>query len=173
MAKANSAGTSTGNVPDGDFEDGIRPDNTTVARKASALELPEGVKLKDMSLADLQALISFGDAAEVLESDQFGPVLTDKDVLVGTPFLLVEWEENPGDFGDTFVTLKVITMDGRRFIVNDGSSGISQQLKLTTEKTGRTVGMSCRKGLRKSEYVYTNDHGAEIPATTYYIDTSL
>lgn len=136
-------------------------------------EKARNLRLKEMSLNELQKEFQFVDASELLETEQFGPILKDKSVLVGTPFLIVEWFFYPGDFGEDFVSMKVVTMDGRKFIVNDGSTGITAQLRATSEKRNVYGGMACRKGLRVSEYTYTNDKGVEVPAATFYIDNSL
>src|SRR5690242_7517673 len=54
-------------------------------------------------------------------------LLANKDTLVDTPLILLGWRFNPGDFGE-FVTMMVVTKDGRKFVVNDGGTGICQQL---------------------------------------------
>src|SRR3546814_1618099 len=72
-------------------------------------------------------------------------------------FIALAWRFNPCDFGE-FVTMMVVTEDGRKFIVNDGGSGICQQLALFTNATGRHGGMLVENGLtRRSE-----EHKSEL-----------
>lgn len=87
----------------------------------------------------------------------------DKDKLLGIPFLAISWSFNLGDFGP-FVSINVITDKGDKYVINDGSTGIRDQLVAFTDQSGRQTGLLCRKGLRKSEY--DNEHGHGV---TYYI----
>lgn len=98
-------------------------------------------------------------------------LLENKDSLIGTPMILVSWDFHMGDHGE-FVAAKVVTKDGRKFIVNDGSSGLRDQLMGFTAKKNQRGGLLCAKGLRRSDYKYTDEDGKEKPATTYYLDTS-
>jgi predicted Zn-dependent protease with MMP-like domain len=105
-------------------------------------------------------------------------LLANKDTLIDQKFIALAWRFNPGDFGE-FVTMMVVTEDGRKFIVNDGGSGICQQLALFTNATGRHGGMLDENGLTRSDYEY-EDHSVldsegnptKRPASTYYINTS-
>ena len=133
--------------------------------------LPASSELRTMSPADiLAALGPVGDAADVLESDQFGPILDNKDRLIGVPIYVIGWEFHDGDFG-RFVTMMVMTKAGDKFLVNDGSTGIAAQLQETEEAKG-VVPFLARNGLRRSDYEKEID-GKASQATTYYIDTSL
>ena len=98
--------------------------------------------------------------------------------LVGVPCIFLFWNFNTeGKFG-TFVSAHVVTLDGAgqvkdKFIINDGSTGIRQQLEEYTERTGESRGMFVPNGLRASDYTYTDpDDGKDKPATTFYIDTA-
>ena len=105
-------------------------------------------------------------------------LLADKDTLIDTPFIALGWRFNPGDYGE-FCTMMVVTEDGRKFIVNDGSTGICQQLATYTNATGRHGGMLVALGLTRSDYEY-EDHSmldsegnpTKRPAHTYYLNTS-
>lgn len=133
--------------------------------------------LRQMTFQDI--LESFGgsaaQASAVIESDQFGAVMTkeQKASLVGQPLMIVKWSFHPGDFGE-FVSCWIVTRNDQKFILNDGSTGIYAQLKGVTENTGRDAMLACPKGLRVSKYTYTDQRtGEERPAETYYVDVSL
>lgn len=128
------------------------------------------------------------DVSEVL-GDGFA-VLKDNKRLVGVPLLFLEWNFYPGKFGSNFVACRVIARNdngsAQKYIINDGSTGIAEQLAAYTKDTGRTGGLGARHGLRASDYIYcgqceravdpktdaqhAKDH---IPAATYYIDTAV
>lgn len=126
--------------------------------------------------ADAASIASMDDALRLLGGDvvttfsESGEwdVVEDKSHLVGVPFVGLRWRFNKGDAGE-FVSMEVVTEDGRRLIVNDGSTGIYQQLLRLTTETGRTAGIACKKGLRRSDYTYTDEKGTERPATTFYL----
>lgn len=132
------------------------------------------LSLKDASFANL--LDTFGvvsaEQDEALGSDQFGPIMEDKSKLIGTPFLLLHWQFNRGDAGE-FVTMFIVTPDNARFIVNDGSTGIRDQLLSLSGNKGLNGGVFCKHGLRKSEYDKVLDNGQTVHGITYYIDTKL
>jgi hypothetical protein len=136
--------------------------------------------------SDLQGISTFDDALALLRetygntgiiaADEvigsgFG-LLTNKDLLVGVPFVILKWQFYPGKFTSEFSTCMVVTTDGRKYLVNDGGTGICKQLTELTAETGRQGGLVARKGLSRSDYTYTDERGEESPATTYYIDTS-
>ncbi len=102
-------------------------------------------------------------------------LLDNKATLVGAPSMFLSWTFNNGDFGE-FVSAHVVARNesggGRKVIINDGSTGIYQQLRDYTDRTGRQGGLFVRKGLRQSVYDYTDDKGNKRPATTFYLDTS-
>lgn len=158
---------------DDDFND-PNPDADTSEKvpMVRAVALPDSRTLRDMTPGEiLAALGDIGDASEVVETDQFGPILDDKDKLVAVPFIVIDWEFHKGDFGE-FVTVKVMTFAGDKFLLNDGSTGIAAQLRETYDEKGAVVPFRCMKGLRRSDYEKVVD-GKTIPASTYYIDTAL
>lgn len=96
--------------------------------------------------------------------------------LVGVPLLFVFWQFNNGDQG-VFVSTHVVQVDmmGKlvgKYIINDGSTGICQQLRDYTEHTQSFKGLFAPKGLRASDYDFTDEQGNTSKATTFYIDTS-
>lgn len=98
--------------------------------------------------------------------------------LVGVPVLFLFWTFNKGTQGSAeFVSAHVVQTDNLgnvvgKFIINDGSTGIYQQLKDFTARTGQSKGLYAARGLRASDYTFTNDAGQDQDATTFYIDTS-
>ena len=106
-------------------------------------------------------------------------LVKDKNVFVGKPIMFLEWRFNEGDQGE-FVSARVICQEQNgiaRYILNDGSTGIYQQLKELSESRNVYGGLAVRNGLRRSDYTYDeiDDKTGEVkqkPATTFYIDTS-
>lgn len=145
----------------------------------------------DYDSADLVAIESWDDVASLMErhgvevefadkvlGDGFSVLSTeDKAQLVGKPMMLLEWRFNDGAQGE-FVSARAIVKTGdlptdiRKIIVNDGSTGIKEQLKKFTAQTGKQAGLLIRRGFRVSEYMYEDDNGVQRPAKTYYIDAS-
>ena len=139
----------------------------------------------NFEVEELAGIVSFDDALKLVQakigeeniavaSAEIGDgfkLLENKDQLCGVAFIAVTWDFHMGDHGE-FASMKVVTKDGLKFIVNDGSSGIRDQLMGYSKKKKVQGGLFCEKGLRRSDYKYTDEHGQENPATTYYLDTS-
>lgn len=133
---------------------------------------------------DLRAITSFDDAVKLLgdtpitDSADLGNGFTvlrknDKRRLVGVPFLILSVDFLPGDFGKDFASMMIVTKGGEKLIVNDGSTGIADQLlQLRARINGPMRGIVCKHGLRVSDYEYEDTDGMRIPASTYYLDTS-
>lgn len=138
-------------------------------------------ELRGASWDELIALTEqrFGasDAADQVMGDGFTVLATeDKAMLCGMPLFLMEWNFNDGDMG-RFVSVRCLAkLPGGvvgKYIINDGSTGVMEQLAKYTKKTQRMGGLLVRKGLRRSDYTYEDPAtGESRPATTYYIDTS-
>lgn len=141
------------------------------------------------SAAQLRDLQSFEDAQKLIEGELGGAVVqaadvlgdgfelfTEKDKLIGLPLIFVTWQFSPGKYGEDFCTARVMAQFGkndvRKYIINDGSTGICAQLREMTDKNAGAKMLFAPKGLRKSEYEYTESDGSRKPATTHYIDTS-
>lgn len=129
----------------------------------------------------LAAITSFADAMALIESagieihstEEYGDgfkLLTtaDKTQLVGVPFVVLGIKFAEGDYGDDFAIIHLVTEDGRKCIITDGSTGIRAQAKRYAEK-GITAGLLVPRGLVQSDYTYLNDKGVETPATTFYL----
>lgn len=96
--------------------------------------------------------------------------------LCGVPLLILMWNFSQGDMGE-FVSAHVVSLDptGKvtgKYVINDGSTGVYRQLKDWTERTGERQGLHVPRGLRASDYTFTDTDGVEKPATTFYIDTA-
>lgn len=125
-----------------------------------------------------------GDGFRVASED-------DKRRLIGVPLFLLEWHWNDGDFGQ-FVSVVAIAQgengQATKWILNDGSTGIRDQLADFETKYNRNGGLSVRNGLRVSDYNTDLDTGAPISKKelieyvkagkkvgkghTFYLDTS-
>lgn len=118
----------------------------------------------------------FADAMAIAEglygevksfADELGTgfsILDDKSVLVGKTCLFLVWRVHPGKFG-SFVSAAVVTPDGGRYIVNDGSTGLGAQLKSFTQSDGKTGGYVSKKGLRSSTYATCDACGSPRDST--------
>ena len=113
----------------------------------------------------------FGDGFSVLETK-------DKVQLVNVPFVILGMRFSTGDNGD-FVIIHLVTKDGRKLILTDGSTGIySQAVKYNSK--GISAGLYVPKGLIKSDLRYDEKSGKVVrpsepgydeakAATTYYL----
>ncbi len=101
----------------------------------------------------------------------------DKAKLVGVRFLIMSWQYNEGDQGE-FVSANIVTKDGDRFVLNDGSTGILRQLRqLEARRREEAPGLPdaiyrtnlmAENGLRASDYD-VEINGKVTRATTYYL----
>jgi len=90
--------------------------------------------------------------------------LKDKNVLVGTPFLILDWRFIEDEKSKReYVNVLIMGANGSKARFNDGGEGVYAQLKKVQEECGK-VGLEVKGGLRRSDY--TNEHGA---GTTYYL----
>jgi hypothetical protein len=130
----------------------------------------ESVLSRIKSFEDAIAALQAGGASLVDVADYgTGFDVTDKAALVDVPFVIVNMRMyEDGQFGE-FAILFLVTEDGRKCIINDGSTGIRQQVK-TMINEGVTGGVLVRKGLSRSDYKYVDDKGKETPATTFYLN---
>lgn len=135
------------------------------------------------SVEELRSITSFEDAVDLavakigaeapIASEELGDGFAllesrEKDLLIGRDMILLDWSFSAGDFDKEFVTVRLVTRDGGRYIINDGSTGICDQLREYSDRTGRYSVLRVEKGLRKSEY--KNEFSEH--AVTYYLDTS-
>ena len=137
----------------------------------------EDAHLKNIgSIEDAIALLNaMSVPGDNIEDYGTGFRVVEKDSLIKTPMVLLEWNFHKGDHGP-FVSIAAVTADGRKVVVNDGSTGILKQLTdITAERlaSGRPYaqqGLNCPSGLRASDFKYTDEKtGDEKDARTYYL----
>lgn len=148
-----------------------------MAGKDIARKGPSSAQLSDIGSFDDALKLAremYGEAAVVAAADVIGDgfrLLDNKDQLIEVPFLALAWDFHQGDHGE-FVSVKVVTRDGLKFVLNDGSTGIRDQLMQYSADKSQYGGLFCMKGLRRSDYTFEDENGEEKAARTYYIDTS-
>jgi len=123
----------------------------------------------------------YGDGFEVLDEKEKGQ-------LVNQPFVILASSLNPdGEYGE-YISLRIMTKDGRKLVLNDGSTGIKDQAKFIMNERPTLAGLVCAKGLRSSDFSFCENcktvgkrgaaqcsscgHSPMKPATTYYLDVS-
>lgn len=140
--------------------------------------------LRELSSFDAAIALATAAHGDMLDaSDELGDGFTllgkdDKGRLENVPMLLLEWAFRPGDFGTPFVSVRVAARqsDGSvgKYIINDGSTGIAEQLARFTKKTGKMGNLLVKGGLRKSEYDKELPDGKggtyTTHATTWYLN---
>ena len=122
---------------------------------------------KDMGITP-ESMSDYGTGFEVVK---------DKSTLVGVPFMILEWRFNKSDHADDkpFVSAAAVTRDGRKIVINDGGSGICDQLIMVTglrkmsDHPQPQAGLMVQQGLTRSDYEYTDEKGKTAKATTYYL----
>jgi hypothetical protein len=134
---------------------------------------------------ELRNVESFADLAKLMQdkevqSTDVSTVLGDgftllstaeKRQLIKVPLAVVSWTFAQGDNGE-FVSLRVITKTNQKVIINDGSTGIRDQVKDLVQRGIKPV-VWVAKGLRVSEYDYEDEKTGEMKrAQTFYLDTS-
>ena len=133
-------------------------------RNLNPNNLFDAITAKNVEVIDAQTVLGTGF-----------DVLDDKEKLIDVPFYIVDWHESEGDNG-SFTSLLVLTQD-KKLVVNDGGSGIPNQIK-TLAATSANAVIFVAKGLRKSVFYYNPDNVEEksrdaLPgfkkATTYYL----
>ena len=96
------------------------------------------------------------------------------------PFMIADVKEYiSAQYGEPFCAIMLVTrdeIDGRnQFVINDGSTGIYEQVKGMVERSKRKSGIICPNGLRASKYekvisdAFGNAPDKTIQATTYYV----
>lgn len=167
-----------------------KPTSGEVERYADKLAAEVMTSSDDWDEETLRGIKSLDDAIRLTEQVH-GPILSadeelgdgftllgsdNKDLLVDRPMVVMSWRFIDGNFGK-FVALRVLVQNPdksvSRYIFNDGSTGICEQLAKYQLRTGRSGGLKVTKGLTRSDYEYTDPKtGLTHPASTYYLDTS-
>jgi hypothetical protein len=178
----------------------IREDGSAVAEALPEFARPDNDTLREIRTLDDAAAylrsqgIELTDAVEALGTGWVRPEGQEaneavKRTLVENPCVFMLWILSPGDYfrhgvRTNFATIFVMTNSGDRYIITDGSTGLSMELEAYTKKTGQTGGLVLKRGLRKSDYkldakalsegqavVVSRDfEGATADATTFYLN---
>lgn len=134
--------------------------------------------------ADLASISTIEDALALLASQGIaatditdlgdGFSVMDKAEFINVPLVILDYKianskEYTDEKGDPlpFAIVRLVTSDGRKAIITDGSSGIARQVK-DFHTRGVFGGIMVRKGLAVSKYDYVDEKGKRTPATTYY-----
>lgn len=154
-----------------------------IARRAITDLVREEANKPVLSDDDLYGITSFTEAMQFADTGNgvedyadygTGFEVVDKETLLRTPFVILEWRFHDGDIGE-FVSFSAVTEDGRKVVVNDGSTGILQQLRKVSDKRIENgvpdpqTRLLVKKGLRVSRYKFLDDKGKERDAATYYL----
>ena len=151
-------------------------------------ELEKINKLSDATLNSLKTVddavraLGVTDQSDLDWNDSQWILLEDKAKLVGKKFLAVQWKfhQSKEYLNSEFVSVYLITadtIDGENtFVINDGSTGICQQLRNLTDtrldaghKTPYS-GALVKGGLKLSEYDRTDEKGTVIGrGKTFYL----
>ena len=142
--------------------------------------LTEDAMMEVTSFEDALAILNAsGVVAESISDFGAGFTVVDKARLLNVPFVILEWRFNSSELNDAgFVSLSVVTKNGDKWIINDGSTGILQQLiRVTRVRRQRKHatpqnGLAVPAGLSVSNYKFTDAEGKERPASTFYLNES-
>lgn len=108
----------------------------------------------------VSAVDVLGDGAEFI---------TDKNVLVGSPFLILDWHFIVDEKTEReYVNVLIMGTDGSKARFNDGGTGVYAQLSDVSSRMG-VVGIEVKGGLRRSDYLKEMPNGKKESATTYYL----
>lgn len=120
-------------------------------------------KLDRFSDAALRDITSFEEAFALAE-EVYGDVkdihaelgngftlIDDKGKLKGVAFLILHFGLNDGEFGE-FSSIAAVTKNNDKYIFNDGSSGIKEQLLTLARTHQRFGGFMVHGGLNESTY---------------------
>jgi len=107
-----------------------------------------------------------------------------RDSLIGIPLFLMTWEFRPGDYDDEYVTCRLVARNEngtvRKVLANFGGSGVYEQIRDFTDRSGRVGGLLVKHGLRRSDFWFdpktkkasSKETPGAKPARTYYLDLS-
>ncbi len=138
----------------------------------------------DELLAALEAEGELVDVSDLGDGFKLVQGIAGKKKLVGIPFIILEHVKQSSTKvpGSWYSTMKIRTATGDLLIVNDGSTGIHNQLE-GYRAQGISKGIICRRGLQVSEDYEVKDQEGNpilnpqtnkpILGTTFYLDTSV
>lgn len=159
-------------------------DNAAIARPSTILRNEDYAALGQSgdAFADALALIEDRFGGEVVDATDLGDGFTvldkaAKKSLIGVPFVILSVTFHEGDYIDEttgakgeFASLRLVTKDGRKIVLNDGGTGIPDQIRTLHKMKPdlATKPILVHKGLRVSEY----EHPKHGKSETFYLDTS-
>lgn len=132
-----------------------------MAEKTVAVAVPapvdDSAARKVASFADAMQLAAsvHGSVANVADTLGDGFALLDKDSksrLVGVEMVFLDWDFHFGDYDATFCSARVVTKDGAKFRINDGGTGLCEQLRAYSAESGNQGGLYAPHGLTASTY---------------------
>ncbi len=120
---------------------------------------------REQMLARIEALGGTGKIVAV--DDYVGGGVTEKENLIGVPFVVTGWKEIPSKrFGTDFVVVNITLLtDGSSTVFTDGGQGINNVLMDFENDHHTRYGLLCPRGLRASSYEANEVRPA---GTTYY-----
>lgn len=146
------------------------------------------VAVQRFDTGSLRSISSFADAMRLAQatgevvkaSETIGDgfaLLDNKRALLDIPFIALDWTFRDSDIRDSegvprqYVSITLVTGKGDKFIVNDGGTGLCEQLREFEREFGsHSRSLVAERGLRVSEYDYTDPHTGQVtPAETFYI----
>lgn len=154
-----------------------------IYQNGSAINKDALSEITDFASA-IQMLNDTGVVAESISDYGTGFTVVDKNRLVDVPFIIVEWRFNEGDYKDEngenmhFASAAVVTKNGDKWIINDGGTGVCEQLRSVTRKRVEKKhptpqnGLMVPAGLVRSDYEFADAKGVMQPGTTFYLSES-
>lgn len=149
----------------------------TAAEDAWKLEA-KGIDFVPKTFEEMEEF--FASEGGILTFEGSAYSVLDKDKLIGVPFMIADvrfWHSDKYDREAVSVMLltKTTIEDKDHFVINDGSTGIYEQVKQMVQSSGRKAGIMCPNGLRVSEYdtvvhdEFGNEPDKTIKSRTFYV----
>lgn len=156
-----------GQVTANEMDSADSPEESTV--KGRNARLYDDAALRNIaSFDDAMALTTTILGAEPVDAaDEIGNGFTvlptdEKARLVGVPFIILSVDFAQGNNGP-YASTMIVTKEGERLILNDGSTGIYAQLDEWCVKSSRVGGLMVA-GLRRSEYKRSDPEAMRVKA---------
>jgi hypothetical protein len=161
--------------------------NDSKSQEVASADISEDAIVAINTFEDALALFAnTGGVASIGNVAGDGYAIVDKELLLNIPLLILDWKDiTDPDTLNEYVTIRLITSDGRKCRISDGSTGIAAQLDEIGRRTGILAGIAVPHGLTKSEYFVDDTTKRPIPkneldtftgkkskAATYYLSTS-
>ena len=149
---------------------------------ATVTKITEEMLNSITTLNEAAAVLGVTSVDDLAWNDSPWVLLQDKNLLIGKKFLAVAWKfhQSAEYAGNEYVSVYALTLDTingeTRFVFNDGSTGIYQQLRNLTDarqanghKTPQ-AGALIKNGLKLSEYDRVDEKGLVLgKGKTFYL----